>query len=291
MTPSFLNIKPEDGANAEAPYQILPVPYEETVTYGPGCGRGPEAIIQASAEVELFDEELRLEPYRCGIGTLDAMPASAGGPAGMVDELQGRVGSLAKAGKTVIMLGGEHSITPGGVRAYQELYPDLSVLQIDAHADLRDGYLGIEYSHAAAMMRVRDTVDVTVGLGIRNLSREEYDYYHKTDGCHLSFAHQRDPEDIWIHDYVDRLTEHVYVTIDLDGFDSAVMPAVGTPEPGGLSWDEVLRILRQVTAKRKVVGADVVELAPIKGMIAPDFLAAKLVYKLIAYIERSRQSR
>jgi agmatinase len=285
---TFLNIPADEGATEAAPYQILPVPYEQTVSYGRGCAEGPAAIIRASSEVELFDEELESEPYRVGIGTLDAMPVTAAGPEAMVAALEKRVYELAKQGKTVITLGGEHSITPGPVRAYQKLYPGLSVLQIDAHADLRDGYQDCKYSHASAMMRVRDTVKTTLGLGIRNLSAPEYEYYKKTDGCHLGFAYNRDGDSHWINDNIDLLSEHVYVTIDLDGFDPSLMPAVGTPEPGGLLWNEVLAVLRRITLRRNVVAADVVELAPIGGMHAPDFIAAKLVYKLIAYIERGR---
>lgn len=290
MNLTFLNITAADGATADAPYQILPVPYEQTVSYGRGCGEGPAAIVRASSEVELFDEELGCEPYTAGIGTLDPMPITAAGPEAMVAALEARVHELARAGKTVIALGGEHSITPGPVRAYQKLFPDLSVLQIDAHADLRDGYQGCKYSHASALMRVRDTVDLTVGVGIRNLSAPEYEYYKRTESCHLCFAHERDSQGKWIVDFVERLTDNVYVTIDLDGLDPSIMPAVGTPEPGGLSWHEVLSVLRRVTSTRKVVGADVVELAPIGGFHAPDFIAAKLVYKLIGYIDRGRRA-
>lgn len=288
MNITFLNLPPEEGATDQAPYQILPVPYEQTVSYGRGCAEGPSAIIRASSEVELFDEELEDEPYRVGIGTLDPMPITAAGPEAMVAALEKRVFELANHGKTVITLGGEHSITPGPVRAYQKLFPDLSVLQIDAHADLRDGYQDCKYSHASAMMRVRDTVKTTVGLGIRNLSVPEFEYYKSTDDCHLSFAYNRDGGAHWINDNIDLLSQHVYVTIDLDGLDPSIMPAVGTPEPGGLSWDDVLAVLRRVTLRRNVVAADVVELAPISGMHAPDFVAARLVYKLIAYIERGR---
>jgi agmatinase len=285
---NFLNIPEEEGAGPDAPYWILPVPYEQTVSYGRGCARGPAAIIEASAEVELFDEELEAEPYRAGIHTLPFEPVTAAGPEAMVDILRSRVANAARAGKTVITLGGEHSITLGPVRAYQEMYPDLSVLQIDAHADLRDGYQDCHYSHASAMMRVRDTVGVTVGVGIRNLSQPEFAYAQRTADCHVFFAYRRDAAGAWIREAIDRLSPNVYVTIDLDGLDLSIMPAVGTPEPGGLRYEEVLEVLRQVTTRRKVVGADVVELAPIGGMHAPDFLAARLTYKLIAYIERGR---
>lgn len=290
MSRDFLNLPEEDGAGPNAPYLVLPVPYEQTVSYGRGCARGPAAIIEASAEVELFDEELESEPYRVGIGTLDFEEVTAAGPEAMVEALERRVLPLAKAGRTVITLGGEHSITPGPVRAYQKLYSDLSVLQIDAHADLRDGYQDCKYSHASAMMRVRDTVGVTVGVGIRNLSRPEFEYYRQTPDCHLSFAFQRDAAGQWINEAIDRLTPNVYVTIDLDGLDPSIMPAVGTPEPGGLSYEEVLTLLRRVTLRRNVVGADVVELAPIGGMHSPDFIAARLTYKLISYIERGRRA-
>lgn len=286
----FLGLEDSDGATSEAPFQILPVPYEETVTYGTGCAAGPAAIITASSEVELFDEELESEPYRVGIGTLDPLPVSADGPEAMAGDLQRHVSSLLATGKTVITLGGEHSITPGAVRACQEKFPDLSVLQIDAHADLRDGYLGHAYSHASAMRRVRDTVSTTVGVGIRNLCREEFDYYRGNDGCHLHFAYQRDSGGHWINEAIDALSPNVYVTLDLDGLDVSIMPAVGTPEPGGLGWEEVCGILRRVSLRRNIVGADIVELAPIGGMHAPDFVAAKLVYKMIGYIDRGRKA-
>lgn len=286
----FLGLEDADGANAKAPFQILPVPYEKTVTYGTGCAKGPAAIIHASREVELFDEELESEPYRVGIGTLDPLGVSVDGPEAMSNDLQLRVESLLASDKTVITLGGEHSITPGAVRACQEKFPDLSVLQIDAHADLRDGYQGFAYSHASAMRRVRDTVATTVGVGIRNLCREEFDYYRQHDGCQLYFAHQRDADGLWINEAIDALSPNVYITLDLDGLDVSIMPAVGTPEPGGLSWEEVCGILRRVSLRRNIVAADVVELAPIEGMHAPDFVAARLVYKMIGYIDRGRKA-
>jgi agmatinase len=291
MTRNFLGLQPEDGAATEASYLILPVPYEQTVSYGRGCARGPEAILEASSEVELFDEEFELEPFRVGIDTLDAQPITAAGPEAMVEALHKRVADLARVGKTVITLGGEHSLSAGPVRGYQGVYPDLSVLQIDAHADLREQYQDCRYSHASALRRVRDTVRTTVGVGIRNISAEEFEYARRASDCHIHYASRRDREGRWIRKAIEPLSHHVYVTIDLDGLDPSIMPAVGTPEPGGLSWDEVLAILRQVSRSRRVVGADVVELAPIGGMHAPDFIAAKLVYKLIAYIEQGRQSR
>jgi len=285
---NFLGLTVADGASPDAPYQILPVPYEQTVSYGRGCAAGPAAILAASVEVELFDEELTSEPYRVGIGTQEAQPATAAGPETLVNELQARVAPLADAGQTVVILGGEHSLTAGPVRAYQGRYPDLSVLQIDAHADLRESYQDCRYSHASAMRRVRDTVTNTVGVGIRNLSRPEFDYAQQTDGCHLFLAHQRDTGGQWINEAIELLSPHVYVTIDLDGFDPSLIPAVGTPEPGGLSWEEVTALLRRLTLRRHLVGADVVELAPIGHMHAPDFVAARLVYKLIGYAERGR---
>jgi agmatinase len=290
MTRTYFGLRADDGATAEAPYQILPVPYEQTVSYGRGCARGPEAILQASQEVELFDEELETEIHRAGIGTLVPLEPTAAGPEAMVDVVRDHCAPLVQVGKFVIMLGGEHSLTPGPVRAYQDIYPDLSVLQIDAHADLRESYQDCPYSHASALRRVRDTVSVTVGTGIRNISAPEFEYYGRTDGCHLYFAHKRDASGRWIAEAVDQLTENVYITIDLDGFDAGIMPAVGTPEPGGLSWDDVCTLLRVATERRRIVGADVVELAPIGGMHAPDFLAARLIYKLIGYVERSRST-
>jgi agmatinase len=289
MTRTYFGLRADEGATAEAPYQILPVPFEQTVSYGRGCARGPEAILQASQEVELFDEELETEIYRAGIGTRSPLAATAAGPEVMVDTVRAHCGPLVRDGKFVVMLGGEHSLTPGPVRAYQEVYPDLSVLQIDAHADLRESYQDCPYSHASALRRVRDTVSITVGVGIRNISAPEFAYYRQTEGCHLQFAHSRDTAGTWIEDAVDQLSEHVYITIDLDGLDAGIMPAVGTPEPGGLGWQEVCTLLQVATKRRQVVGADLVELAPIGGMHAPDFLAARLMYKLIGYVERSRR--
>jgi len=290
MSYSFLNLSPEDGATVRAPYLILPVPSEQTVSYGRGCAAGPDAILAASREVELFDEELECEPYRVGIGTLPPLSIEATGPERTVERLAEYLAPLVADDHTVVSLGGEHSITPGPVRAYQRRYPDLSVLQIDAHADLRESYQGNSHSHASAMKRVRDTVTTTVGVGIRNLSAPEFEYYQETADCHLFFAHKRDPDGQWINEAIDRLTENVYITIDLDGLDPALMPAVGTPEPGGLSWEEVTALLRRVALRRNVVGADVVELAPQGGMHMPDFVAARLVYKLIAYVDRGRKA-
>jgi agmatinase len=290
MSTSFLALTPEDGATLQAPYLILPVPSEQTVSYGRGCAAGPDAILAASREVELFDEELECEPYRAGIGTLAPLAVEATGPERTVDRLAAYLAPMVDGDRMVVTLGGEHSITPGPVRAYQRKYPGLSVLQIDAHADLRESYQGNPNSHASAMKRVRDTVSTTVGVGIRNLSAPEFEYYKATEDCHLYFAHQRDPEGHWINDAIDQLTDDVYITIDLDGLDPALMPAVGTPEPGGLSWEEVMALLRRVTLRRNVVGADVVELAPIGGMHMPDFVAARLVYKLIAYVDRGRRA-
>ena len=290
MSANFLGLDAEDGATQNAPFLILPAPSEQTVTYGRGCASGPDAILAASQEVELFDEELESEPYRVGIGTLPPLGAEAAGPEATVTRLVEHLEPLIQSGHTVITLGGEHSITAGPVRAYQKRFSDLSVLQIDAHADLRDSYQGNTYSHACAMRRVRDVVDTTVGVGIRSLSTAEFEYFRRTEGCHLYFAHQRDFHGAWINRAIDQLTDFVYITLDLDGLDPSLMPAVGTPEPGGLTWDEVLTLLRKVTLRRNVVGADVVELAPIAGMPTPDFVAARLVYKLIAYMDRGRKA-
>jgi agmatinase len=287
---NFLALKAEDGATDDAPFLILPVPCEQTVTYGRGCAAGPDAILAASAEVELFDEELECEPYHAGIGTLEPLSVEATGPEKTVERLQSHLAPFVAEERTVITLGGEHSITPGPVRAYQKRYPGLSVLQIDAHADLRESYQGNRYSHASAMMRVRDTVSCTVGVGILNLSSLEFEYARATKGCHLFFAHKRDSGGQWINEAIDLLTDDVYVTIDLDGIDPSLVPCVGTPEPGGLSWDEVLALLRRVTLRRNVVAADVVELAPSGGQRTSDFVAARLVYKLIAYMDRGRKA-
>lgn len=279
---NFLGIPAEYSRFETSPYVILPVPYEGTVTYGAGTAYGPNAIIEASQEVELFDDELGVESYKVGIHTASPVEISSEGPEKQNAIVYRRMKELLDAGKKTVVLGGEHSISYGPVRACLEKHPGMTVLQLDAHADLRDGYLGHKFSHAAVMRRIRDLTTRTVSVGIRNYSIEEHEYIVAQKVKIVSGKEtQSDPR--WIERVLGMLDGEVYITIDLDGFDPSLLPATGTPEPGGLLWYPTLELLKKTIAKCKVVGFDVVELAPIEGYHAADFLAAKLVYKLIGY--------
>lgn len=266
---------------------ILPVPYEGTVTYGAGTRNGPSAIIAASEHVELYDDELDCEPYLWGIHTLPQMEIENSAPLEMFQSIQEMGSHLAASGKLIVMLGGEHSITSGMVAAFAQVYDSISVLQLDAHADLRNKYNGDQYSHACAMRRVLEYCPA-FQIGVRSLSRPERRFIDREELPVFFMRDIRSRKD-WMRRAIEQLAENVYLTIDLDVFDPSIMPSTGTPEPGGMLWDEVLAFLRKVSEERRIIAFDVVELSPQPGNSAPDFLAAKLIYKLIGYIFNSRQ--
>jgi agmatinase len=278
---TFGGLLPEDSAFDQAQVVILPIPYEQTTTYGTGTKEGPHALIAASRHMELYDEELDYEVYQVGIHTLRELETIASGPGAMLERITQVTRDLLQRGKFIVGLGGEHTLSFGLVRAFAERFPDLSVLQIDAHADLREAYQGTPYNHASVLRRITELVPA-VQVGIRSLSREEAAWV-KARGRRLFYASEvvRSPNIAMA--ISEALSEHVYITICLDGFDPSIMPAVGTPEPGGLGWYDVLGIVRRVAETRHIVGFDVVELFPIPGNFAPDFLAAKLVYKVLGY--------
>jgi agmatinase len=278
---TFGGLLPEDSAFDQAQVVILPIPYEQTTTYGTGTKEGPHALIAASRHMELYDEELDYEVYQVGIHTLRELEPMASGPKAMLDRITEVTGELLDHDKFVVGLGGEHTIAFGLVRAYAERIPGLSVLQFDAHADLRDTYQGTPYNHASVLRRISEIVP-TVQVGIRSLSREE-SVWVKAHNVRLFYASEVVGSPSIATAIGEALTDQVYITICLDGFDPSIMPAVGTPEPGGLGWYDVLRIVRQVAETRHIVGFDVVELFPMPGNVAPDFLAAKLVYKVLGY--------
>jgi agmatinase len=278
---AYGGLLPEESAFEQSQVVILPIPYEQTTTYGTGTKEGPMAIIAASRHMELYDEELDFEAYRVGIHTLRELEPVASGPKAMLERITEVARDLLAHGKFVVSLGGEHTISFGLVRAFAERYPNLSVLQFDAHADLRDAYQGTPYNHASVLRRVSEIVPA-VQVGIRSLSREEATWV-KATGRHLFYASEVIGSPTAAAAISDALTDQVYITICLDGLDPSIMPAVGTPEPGGLGWYDVLRIVRRVAETRHIVGFDVVELFPIAGNFAPDFLAAKLVYKVLSY--------
>lgn len=262
----------------------MPVPYERTTSYVKGTAGGPDAILQASTQVELFDEELGEENYRAGIATC---PAPSFEEDLSIEDCLGRiydrVSELLALNKRIICLGGEHTITHPIVRAFSEQYSSLTVLQLDAHTDLRDEYEGMRFSHACVMARVRELVPV-VAAGVRSISSEENDRIHEENLPVYPASFQMNTPG-WHEVILEQLQNPVYISLDVDYFDPAIMPATGTPEPGGGLWYPTLEFLRKLFAAKEVAGFDVVELSPQKGLHSADFLAARLVYKMIGYWE------
>jgi agmatinase len=275
---NFGGLEEEFASLPSARAVVLPVPYDATTTYQPGTRNGPRAILAASQNMELWDDELGAI-YRSGIHTLPEMEPAAEGPEAMVARVERATEWILAQDKLPALLGGEHSITTGAIRATARRYPKLSVLQIDAHGDLRDRYLGTPYSHACVMRRIREIVPA-VSVGIRSLSEEEAEYLEEHPLPIWSTRRFRALGGRW-EPILEALTGDVFVTYDLDGLDPAFVPGTGTPEPGGLDWYEAVDLLRAVAQRSRIVGFDVVELAPIPGQPASDFLAARLVYRLI----------
>jgi len=257
---------------------ILPIPYDSTSDWRTGSKDGPMAIIDASEYLELYDLELERETYLCGIHTMPELQPSMSGPEETVNRVYKVASDLVRKGKFVVMLGGEHSLTLGMVKALVEKFPRLSVLQLDAHADLRHEYQGTEYSHACVMRRVLEYCPI-VQVGIRSLSLEERQFLDQNE-MRPFFAPL---EQASTGKILSALSDEVYITIDLDVLDPAIMSAVGTPEPGGMGWYELLSLLRQVAEQKTIVGFDLVELCPREGPASCAFLAAKLAYKLIGF--------
>jgi agmatinase len=249
----------------------------------PGTRFGPRAILEASRQVEFYDEELDLEPFRIGIATLAEIEVHPGNLEAGLDQLAAVVSRLADAAILPFTLGGEHSLTIAPVRALKARYPELCVLQLDAHLDLRAEYQGTKQSHASVMRRVRELGVATVAVGIRSVSREEADYVHG-EGAPVFLAREIREKGLPVDAILSKLGNPVYVTIDLDAFDPSCVPGVGTPEPGGLTWEEGLKLLRAVCERRQVVGCDLVELCPIPGQPLSDFFAAKLANKMLGYL-------
>ena len=273
-----------DGASRDpenAQVLIIPVPYDATTTYMPGTRQGPDAILRASQQLELFDEETGQEVFRIGIATLEEMEVDASKPRAMVAKVRSLGEKTLDAGLFPLMLGGEHLLSLGMIQAMADRVDDFSVLQLDAHTDLRETYQGAEYSNAC-VMRLASHYAELVPVGIRSMSSQEHRWAQE-QALPIFFAADIHNRSDWQKEVVAQLRPQVYITIDLDVFDPAIMPAVGTPEPGGLYWYEVLELLRLVCRSREVVGADIMELCPQPGNIAPDFFAAKLAYKLLSY--------
>lgn len=262
---------------------ILPVSYEGTVSYGTGTGAGAMAIVDASRNMELYEEETDSEVYKIGIHTLpEFMPRTT--PERMMSELYDHTKELLASDKFLCMLGGEHSVSAPIIKAHHEKYDNLSVLQIDAHADLRDSYDGTTHSHASIMARVvKDLGIPAVQVGIRSISGDEARSLKEGLPTRIFWARDIVGKTDWIHDAIDSLTDNVYLTIDIDGLDPSIMPTTGTPEPGGLRWYETLTLIRKLAEKKRVVGMDLVEYSYFENYDAPAFLCSKLVYKSLAY--------
>jgi agmatinase len=257
---------------------IIPVAYDGTSTWIKGAAKGPEAIIDASANLELYDIETDSQVYLQGIFT-DRIIESQGSVKEIIDAVYETVDYHLRKDKFPIVIGGEHSISAGAIKAFVEHYDDLVVLQLDAHADLREEYQGSKFNHACVMARVKELCPV-VQVGIRSMDVSEKDSFNKND---VFFADDIHNNNDWIKKVTGKLPSNIYVTIDLDVFDPSIMPSTGTPEPGGLLWYDVLLLLKTLCIKRNVVGFDVVELCPNTSNKAPDFLAAKLIYKFLSY--------
>jgi agmatinase len=265
----------------ESAVVILPVPVDRTTSYVGGTRNGPHEILQASSHMELWDDEMRADVHGIGIFTLPEMELPFGEMEPLVDEIERVAYEIIARDKFLVSLGGEHSITPPLVSAAARKYPGMSVLQIDAHADMRDSYMGTPHNHACAMRRSVQHARLTQ-VGIRSLSTEEAEILPKLNTTvFYDVSMRQDPK--WIDKVVESLAPDVYISIDVDGMDPSIMPATGTPEPGGLSWAEITGLLRAVAERRRIISADVVELSPIPGMVAPSFLCAKLIYKLLTY--------
>lgn len=282
---NFIALEEEYASYKKSRVVIVSAPYDKTTTYIHGTNSAPGAIIDASKYLELYDDELNQETFKVGIHTSPALEIGNIPSEEMVKKVQGAFAEILKSNKFPVMLGGEHSVSIGAVSALKEAYPNLSVLQLDAHNDLRNEYFGSKFNHGCVARRLSEMCPL-VQVGTRSMSKEEKDFLATQANGKIKNISVYDILDhpMWKDDACKNLTENVYITIDLDVFDPSLVPAVGTPEPGGIGWYETLDLLRDVSKDRKVVGFDIVELCPIQGQVASDFLAAKLLYRLIGYV-------
>lgn len=290
---NFLGLYPEDTDYDKVKYVILPIPYDATTSYMPGTRFGPEAIIAASRMVELYDEELGFETYKEGIGTSLPVLISTEGPETTMRRIKEAAAQIISSGKFVVGIGGEHSITYPLVAALNKTKKDnFGVLQFDAHSDFREEYEGSIFSHACVMRRISEMKIPVYQVGIRSISAEEIPSLKKEKVQTYMMKDIADKSaEIIATELVKNLPKNIYITIDLDVLDPSIMPSTGTPEPGGMTWYQILKILRPVILSKNVVGMDFNELSPIPGFVAPNFLAAKLIYRLLGYVAKSRISR
>ena len=275
---TYAGIEEEFAKKETAKIVLIPVPYDGTSTWQKGADKGPKAFLDASENMELYDIETGTEVYRQGVYLADAVTENES-PEAMVEAVHKATKKYIKKNKFVTIFGGEHSVSIGTIRAFNEMYPSLTVLHIDAHADLRKEYHGSKCNHACAVYEASQTTNL-IQVGIRSM-----DLMEKTvmDEDKTYFAHDMAVDDTWVDSAIDQMTDNVFITFDLDAFDPSIMPSTGTPEPGGLLWYETLDFLKQVFEEKNVVGFDIVELCPNKKEKSSDFLAAKLYYKMLSY--------
>ncbi len=290
MTSRFLGLPDPKPANLIGTVRVLPIPYDLTTSYRPGARFGPTAILEASPQIEMFDDELEWDATQhVRFLVEEEVPPNASSPQAMMDIVRQRAEALVMTGDFLLTLGGEHSLTPPVVAAHQKQYPDLHVVQIDAHGDLRDTWNDTPYSHACAMRRVVDLGLPLTQIGIRNFSEEEYHFVnaHPEIALYTWMARRLKKTKQWeklIHHLIHDIHGPVYLTIDVDGLDPSVIPATGTPEPGGLTWYDTLEVIETLCRHHRVVGADIMELAPMPGLAYAEFATAKLGYKIISHM-------
>ncbi|MDO8282152.1 MAG: agmatinase [Thermodesulfovibrionia bacterium] len=275
---NFCGLPQNHSSYKDSAIVIVPVPFDKTSTWGKGADKGPKAIIEASKNMELYDIETGSEVYKKGIHTSKAIISST--PAGMVNSVYNRTAKYISDGKFAVVLGGEHSVSFGSIKAHAESSKDMSILHLDAHSDMRDSYEGSKYNHACVMARAKEVSDTIVSVGIRSMDSSELGNINTQNMFYASYIQKNKN---WMEQAIKKLSANVYITIDLDVFDPSIMPSTGTPEPGGLGWYEVLELLQRVSIKKNIVGFDIMELCPSSVDKAPDFLAAKLIYKLLSF--------
>lgn len=281
---TFAGIPEELHSLDKAKFVLIPVPYDGTSTWGKGADKGPDAFLDAAENMELFDIQTGIEPYKAGVHLCEPVSENTS-PEAMCEAVELAVSDYLDKGKFVTLFGGEHSVSIGSLRAFDKKFDNLTVLQLDAHTDLRPEYMGSACNHACAVYETSKRNNL-IQVGIRSMDESEREHLnpHK-----VFWAHEIHEDDLWMEESLEQMTDNVYITIDLDAFDPSIMPSTGTPEPGGMNWWQVDKYLDMVIENKNVVGFDIVELAPNPNNKAPDFLAAKLYYKLISYISKKRQ--
>jgi agmatinase len=282
---NFGGLPPELSGLEDSRFVVLPLPYEVTTSYGKGTKFGPRAIIEASRNMELYDEEMDAEPCEAGIHTTEDVLFHDTNPRAMVDTVKDAVAHYVSRGKFVVSLGGEHSLTFPAFLAHRDTHGEIGIVQIDAHADLRESYEGSPFNHACVMRRIVGCSAGTAQVGIRSMSREEADFLREKGTWPVLWAKECQDGEMWMERAIAGLPPKIYLTVDVDGFDPSLVPCTGTPEPGGLLWYPTLRFLKRLCSEREVVGMDVMELAPDRVHFAADFLAARLIYKIMGWVQ------